>query len=1114
MIEEYGNTSVSQSFSSMRNEVTLNTGDYLFTELKAPGSVAVYVTADGTEKKLTKDSTSTKEKYVFDAQSNGIAGKRITGIRFEVSGTNGTTYIYRTGIYRGKDGNALETAGETLSKSEYFYQYRYSATGYMKATKNVYRAADAEPIKEVYYFNALGKNLKTERYNGNTKYTNTYEYDLAGNLLREYTDDSGSIPFTEYTYDYANRPVSVANANTGNNVMYTAYDSAGRTSEVSDFEGNLTQYEYDSLGRQIRSETTADYESGLKSVTLSAYDKLGNLTDTWTSSNEADAAVTYDRVSCEYNWRGQPTKETTYKTDGTTADSYVQYYYDEVGNKVRMYTGQSTPITINGLDNVSGGGTYSTTKYEYDYLNRLVKMTDPLGQSESYTPDYNGLVLEETDRNGNVINNSYDQFGRLLNITAVTEEGREDSHSFEYDMLGAVTKKDNTVYEYDGLGNMIKETNPDTNTVKEYLYDSFGNRTEFKLLINGTVQQHLQYNYNSVKLLDNIKDMLDNGGVIESYQYTPNGLISKKTTTKTNVTVDYAYNGVGQVKNITVKKGNEVIGQYEYSYYANGNMKDKNELVNSGELKTTEYEYDGMGRLVTESSEGISMTYAYDKRGNRSSMAVSGVSQPYTTSYTYDKNNRMTKESKVYSSGGNREETEYYYDPNGNMISKAKGEWKQTPATMSFSMLPTTTKGSGVYEYNGFNQLVSLYESATNSTCEYTYNADGLRTSKTVNGVTTNHIWDGMNIVAETNGSNEVTSVYTRGKTLISAKNGTVVTYYLHNGHGDVNMLMDADGNVTKQYSYDAFGVEQNMVASDTNPFRYCGEYYDKETDNIYLRARYYSPVQGRFITEDPIHDGLNWYGYCGGNPVMFFDPSGLFDYNSQLKCDPNIYSPDVRTLQNELAWRGYLTKDDINGYFGEKTLAAVNSYKNDMGLWNTGDFEGVVGLTTWKSLELIYREQIDIDAGVIVVNVGGKQYFDISKPVNDAVYNAKSEFENHKLDISWFVNEVKNQGEWNVKRDAGVWSKTLGISENSYNTTMLFYGRVVVVDDIGNITFGYLGKAAGFSATILKGGSMGYHVLNHGLSNFDNESSDEAYVQLGIDWYNGIDIQVVISTL
>ena len=81
--------------------------------------------------------------------------------------------------------------------------------------------------------------------------------------------------------------------------------------------------------------------------------------------------------------------------------------------------------------------------------------------------------------------------------------------------------------------------------------------------------------------------------------------------------------------------------------------------------------------------------------------------------------------------------------------------------------------------------------------------------------------------------------------------------------------LTDGSGNVTKSYAYDAFGNEINQDASDTNPFRYCGEYYDVETGTIYLRARYYDPTTGRFTQQDawafmdasdPL--GLNLYTY------------------------------------------------------------------------------------------------------------------------------------------------------------------------------------------------------------------------------------------------------------
>ena len=83
-------------------------------------------------------------------------------------------------------------------------------------------------------------------------------------------------------------------------------------------------------------------------------------------------------------------------------------------------------------------------------------------------------------------------------------------------------------------------------------------------------------------------------------------------------------------------------------------------------------------------------------------------------------------------------------------------------------------------------------------------------------------------------------------------------------------------GDVVRTYDYDAFGVERSPQEGDSNPFRYCGEHFDRETGTVYLRARYYDPVIGRFLSEDPAGDGLNWYTYCGNNPVVFVDFTGL----------------------------------------------------------------------------------------------------------------------------------------------------------------------------------------------------------------------------------------------
>jgi len=105
-----------------------------------------------------------------------------------------------------------------------------------------------------------------------------------------------------------------------------------------------------------------------------------------------------------------------------------------------------------------------------------------------------------------------------------------------------------------------------------------------------------------------------------------------------------------------------------------------------------------------------------------------------------------------------------------------------------------------------------------------------------------------------------------------------------------VVQLTSSSGAVTKSYNYDAFGNECDPDEEDTNPFRYCGEYFDKETGTYYLRARYYDPYVGRFTQSDQVRFvyrelpgeteiidplSLNLYVYCAHNPIAYCDPSG-----------------------------------------------------------------------------------------------------------------------------------------------------------------------------------------------------------------------------------------------
>ncbi len=195
----------------------------------------------------------------------------------------------------------------------------------------------------------------------------------------------------------------------------------------------------------------------------------------------------------------------------------------------------------------------------------------------------------------------------------------------------------------------------------------------------------------------------------------------------------------------------------------------------------------------------------------------------------------------------------YTYDANGNTLTER-----------------TNGAVSATYAYDAENKLISY--TAGNVGYTYGYYPSGLRRTKTGRNAATNavistntYVWDGNNLVKDNS------DTYRYGLTVISRNN----TYYLHDTHGNVVGIANASGGMSKTYAYDAFGVELSPVSNDANPFRYSGKYFDAESGDYYLRARYYNPRLGRFLTEDPAHDGNNWYVYCNNNPVKYVDPSG-----------------------------------------------------------------------------------------------------------------------------------------------------------------------------------------------------------------------------------------------
>ena len=181
-----------------------------------------------------------------------------------------------------------------------------------------------------------------------------------------------------------------------------------------------------------------------------------------------------------------------------------------------------------------------------------------------------------------------------------------------------------------------------------------------------------------------------------------------------------------------------------------------------------------------------------------------------------------------------------------------------------------------------------------------------------MNGTTTNFVWNGNNLAYEkANGKENYYYYDITGIT--SAKTDGVVKNYLKNSHGDVTAIADSTGTIVNDYFYDAFGNEKTENAADTNPFRYAGEYFDAETGQIYLRNRYYDPATGRFISEDPVRDGYNWYVYCKNNPIRYIDPTGYITDEEQKMYENGEMAPMAYSYLMNLTYQWYLANDEAS---------------------------------------------------------------------------------------------------------------------------------------------------------------------------------------------------------
>jgi len=608
-------------------------------------------------------------------------------------------------------------------------------------------------------------------------------------------------------------------------VTTISYDTKGNTLQVNKPENAVHKFIYNSFN------DVTQYTDPRNKITYYGYNATGNLISV--SNSRGSTGITY-------NPNG---------TINTTTDPLSRV----------------TTLGYNSFGNVSAVTDYMNhqTSYIYDNISRLISMTDANGKTTNYTKDNNDLVTLISKPNSTNTNYTYDANDNLYTVSNPNSNVTTFNHNDKDLLQSVINPLSNQVsYDYNDNGSLRQKTLPDNQTIL-YSYDNF-NRLQ---TISGAITGNLIYD-NS----DNIITATNSSGAL-NYNYDGLNRITSYSDYYGN-TVSYGYDLSGNITSITYP-GNKVV---QYTYYDDNLLRTVKDWYNNvttyiyrndgsvqevqypnGTKKT--YTYDAAGRvtgIANKKSDGSTICqyiFTLDNLGNHLSVTQT---EPYTTppvnsasrNFTYNTANRVTSE------GVNT----YSYTANGNLFKKL---------------------GSDTINY-GFDAENRLINMSGKYTAGFNYDLSGNRRYSDISGNVKKYVLD-INtslakVLMETNNNGDVLNYYVYGLELISKIKPDGTTNYYHSDfRGSVVAMTNASQVITHKYSYGAFGEILKQYEADPNPFKYVGAYgvMDDGDGLYYMRARYYDPKIGRFISEDPVWD-VNLYTYGENNPLMNLDPNGM----------------------------------------------------------------------------------------------------------------------------------------------------------------------------------------------------------------------------------------------
>jgi RHS repeat-associated protein len=689
-----------------------------------------------------------------------------------------------------------------------------------------------------------------------------YGFDSTGYITSiTEADDSNPMGFeTSFERGPSGRILARTNA-LGEMTSYT-YDTNGLVNSVTDAAGNMTRYLYEQYP-DVRKPTKVVSPAPFSYETSMSYDAKGNLVSIIEPGFPNSVSITYSS-------EGLPTSI----TDQAGTSLYMDYHSNGQVNSITHETlGVLATYAYDPIGRVTSvrDAEGNTTRYDYYEQGRVVSVTDPLGGITSFEYDFNGNLTTFTDARGNSITYSYnsrdnvetitDQLlsGESINYTQIPNTPYIDRPYEKVDRNGKTTR-----YTYGNVDRYFRADYVDEGQYEEFFLDAVGRLATANSSNTGAVE----FTYTDPtadKVVGMVKSVNSPQGIV-SYTYDELG---RRTSMNVDgeLMVTYTYLPSGLVNSLTAT--NPVTGQpmtFNFTYDLVG----RRTGINYPNGVTAAYSYDASGRLLSithKDSSGAtleSLSYTYDANGYRTSMERVGVDpvQPaFSNTLDYDPANRMQSlNSQVLT-----------YDANGNL-------------THSESM---------TFTWDMQGRLIGITNSPAGN-ASFSYDALGRRAQKTIGGAMTKYLYDGLDIVKEMDELGNTKAWYVRtlniDEPLARIAADGMVRYYHTDVLGSIIALTDANGVLRTQYNYSPFGVTQVIGEASDNPFQFTGRENDG-TGLYYYRARYYSPMMGRFISEDPIGIsgginyyvesieksllGMNLYTYANNNPVKYTDPQG-----------------------------------------------------------------------------------------------------------------------------------------------------------------------------------------------------------------------------------------------